>query len=100
MQEQKSFLDKNGAAIRFNGDDYQPERDDKRLTGQIERVFNVMKDGRKRTLGEISEQTGDPEASISAQLRHLRKDRFGGHTVNRDYVYNGLYVYQLKINDQ
>lgn len=27
--------------------------------------------------------TGDPEASISAQLRHLRKHRFGGHDVQK-----------------
>jgi hypothetical protein len=99
MQEQKSFLDKSGAAIRFNGDDYQPERDDKRLTGQIERVFNVMKDGRKRTLGEIATLTGDPESSISAQLRHLRKERFGMHTVDKTYINNGLYVYWLEVNN-
>jgi hypothetical protein len=85
---------------RFAGDDYDPKHDDARLTGQIERVFELMKDGRWRTLGEIETATGDPQASISAQLRHLRKARFGGHDVekrprgDRD---RGLYEYRLLV---
>jgi len=78
-----------------------PEHDDKRLKGQILRVYNCMKDSKWRTLREISDITGDGEASISAQLRHLRKDRFGGHTVNkqsRGERDNGLWEYQLIIN--
>lgn len=79
----------------FNGSDYVPERDDVRLSGQIERVWNCMKDGTPRTLGAIAAMTGDPEASISAQLRHLRKSRFGGHTVTKEYRGSGLYTYTL-----
>ena len=81
--------------LRFDGADYKPERDDARLTGQLLRIWDCMCDGKWRTLKEISERTGDPESSISAQLRHLRKPRFGGHTVAREYVGNGLYKYQL-----
>lgn len=33
------------------------------------------------TLRELSELTGYGEASISAQLRHLRKTKFGGYVV-------------------
>ena len=79
----------------FNGDDYQPARDDERLRGQILRVFNAMKDGEWRTLEQIANITGDPQASISAQLRHLRKDRFGAFDVRKQYVRNGLYRYKL-----
>src|SRR5215472_6154082 len=68
---------------RFAGAVYEPEKDDVRLHGQIERVFTLMKDSRWRTLSEIEAITGDPPASISAQLRHLRKRRFGAHTVNK-----------------
>lgn len=92
---------------RFNGDDYVPSRDNKRLTGQIKRVHDVMIDGVWRTLEEISNLTGrlhdglpDPPASISAQLRHLRKQRFGGFLVNKRHrgpPANGLYEYQLKV---
>ena len=79
----------------FNGSDYDTQRDQKRLTGQILRVFNLMKDGKYRTLREISNITKDPEASISAQLRHLRKERFGGYTVDKENVVGGLFIYKL-----
>lgn len=42
-----------------------------------------MNDGKWRTLSEISALTGDGEASISARLRDLRKDEFGGLNVDR-----------------
>jgi len=84
---------------RFDGADYNPERDDERLGGQLLRVWSVMSDGLWHTLPQIARVTGDPEASISAQLRHLRKDRFGAHTVEREYIKNGLYRYRLIIND-
>jgi hypothetical protein len=86
----------------FAGSDYIPAFDDARLTGQIKRVFECMKDGVFRTLGEIERTTGDPQASISAQLRHLRKSRFGGHIVSkrpRGERSQGLFEYQLIVND-
>ena len=79
----------------FDGADYNPERDDVRLTGQLLRIWNVVIDSRWHTLKEISEKTGDPEASVSAQLRHLRKPRFGSYTVEREYIDNGLYKYRV-----
>jgi len=84
--------------MRFNGADYNPAYDDERLTKQIGRVYACMIDGRWRTLGEIAQITGDPEASISAQLRHLRKGENGGYIVNRRHRgerSSGLYEYQL-----
>ena len=85
-------------SVRFNGPDYIPERDNARLTGQILRVFNLMRDGKWRTLREIAEATGDPEASVSAQLRHLRKERFGSHIVEKQYrgdPESGLHEYRI-----
>ena len=82
-------------AMHFNGADYQPTRDDARLTGQILRVWNLMQDGGWGTLHGSSQATGDPHASVSAQLRHLRKDRFGAHCVEREYIDNGLYRYRI-----
>ena len=83
------------ATPRFDGDDYRRRRDDRRLVAQLERVVRVMVDRQWHTLGSIEARTGDPQASISAQLRHLRKPRFGAHTVERRYVGNGLYEYRL-----
>lgn len=89
--------------MRFDGPVYSEEYDQKRLTGQIQRIFNLMKDRQWRTLSEIESATGDPQSSISAQLRHLRKDRFGAHIINRQprgNRENGLFEYQLIVNNQ
>lgn len=83
--------------LRFDGADYVATRDNARLTGQLLRIWNVVCDQKWRTLRELADLTGDPEASISAQLRHLRKPRFGGHLVERLHVQGGLYKYRLVI---
>ena len=96
----KDMIDEFRSSLepRFNGPAYDPALDQVRLTGQALRVFRIMSDGKWWTLGEIAQTTGDPEASISAQLRHLRKPRFGGHTVNkrrRGEPGHGWWEYQL-----
>lgn len=85
---------------RFNGADYIPARDDVRLTGQIKRVWAVMQGGGWCTLRSIAIMTKDPEASVSAQLRHLRKERFGGHTVEKKTKTGGTHYYRLIKNPQ
>jgi hypothetical protein len=82
---------------RFNGPVYDPALDDDRLRRQIGRVFDLMLDGRWRSLQEIADATCDPHASISAQLRHLRKPRFGGHAVEkrRRSILGGTWEYRL-----
>jgi hypothetical protein len=84
--------------MRFNGSDYDQERDSPRLACQLARVFNLMSDSRWRGLDEISNATGDPPASVSAQLRHLRKPRFGKHVVLKQHLGHGYYKYQLVVN--
>jgi len=88
--------------FRFDGSDYDAEKDQERLTGQILRIYDLMQDGRWRTLGEIEQMIGDPQASISAQLRHLRKRRFGSHEVNKRGRYegtHGTFEYQLVVRE-
>lgn len=79
----------------FNGADYVPDRDDQRLRGQILDIFQVLQSGLWLSLQDIESKTGHPQASISAQLRHLRKPRFGSFQIDRRYVANGLYQYRL-----
>ncbi len=102
MSNQVEFSFSNGeldfSDARFNGSDYDPKFDDERLRGQIARIYRLMKDGHWRTLSEIELLTGDPPASISAQLRHLRKERFGSHAVRkrpRGDREHGLFEYKL-----
>jgi len=59
------------------------------------RVLKVMQDGEWHTLAEISQATGDPEASVSARLRDMRKPKFGGRYVAREQMDNGLYRYKV-----
>ena len=78
--------------------DYQPARDDERLRKQGERIFEVCKEGNPLTLAQIAKLTGAPEASISAQLRTFRNPKGGSHTVDKEYLGNGLHAYTLVVN--
>lgn len=83
----------------FDGSTYDPAKDMDRLKSQWEVVFDLMQDGRWRTLREIEDETGFPQSSISARLRDFRKPKFGGHTVERsrqDQDRSGTYVYRIK----
>lgn len=53
------------------GETYEPLKDKVRLNKQYKRVWNLMSDGKARTLREIENETGDPQASISARLREI-----------------------------
>lgn len=86
----------------FGGETYDPAQDHDRLSAQLRRVWLVVRDGRWRTLAEISELTGDPEASVSARLRDLRKPKFGGYQVSRQRrgYRTGLHEYRVEIQPQ
>jgi len=86
--------------MRFDGSDYDPKIDKKRLSRQHFKIKNLMADAQWRTLSEIADSTDEPEASISAQLRHYRKPRYGGHKINkkRRWGDTGLWEYQLIVN--
>jgi len=65
------------AETKFFGAGYDPAQDHERLSGQLQRVFDFMTKRPRgffewRTLRQISETTGSPEASVSASLRTLR----------------------------
>jgi hypothetical protein len=85
--------------INFPGpsDPTKPER----LSKQHEAIRTLMSDGSWRTLENISEeverrfQVKAPPASVSAQLRHLRKPEFGSYTVQKTHIRNGLYLYRV-----
>jgi len=85
----------------FNGPDYEPENDKPRLRKQHVVIRELMLGSKWLTLSEIARKTGYPEASISAQLRHLRKPRFGSYLVpkrRRGDRKNGLFEYTVKGN--
>ena len=69
------------------GPAYDAALDRERLQRQTQRIRDCMllasDANRWKTLREIEELTGYPQASISAQLRHLRKPAFGGYIVRK-----------------
>lgn len=78
------------------GPAYDREIDEPRLTDQREMIRRLMLDGVWRTLFEISAVLEQPEASVSAQLRHLRKAQFGSYRVEkRRRAEAGLWEYRV-----
>jgi hypothetical protein len=81
------------------GPAFQAVHDETRILTQLDRVRNFMlRVPRYHTLAEIEKATGDPAASISAQLRHLRKVRFGSYVVykrRRGMASRGLWEYRV-----
>ena len=80
--------------MTFDGDTITPE-DFPRLNRQLRAVYDLMRDGAWRSLRQISNRTGEPEASISARLRDLRKPKFGRFKVLRRNEGGGFFVYQV-----
>jgi hypothetical protein len=80
---------------KFDGDTYDEKRDGRRLNRQLMAVWMVVRDERWRTLAQIADETGEPEASISARLRDFRKPKIMGATVDRRHVSKGLWEYRV-----
>lgn len=85
--------------IDFDGGTYERKKDLERLTSQLGRVRAVMISGEWRTLVEIERLAAAPQASVSARLRDLRKDKFGGYEVHRRRLAgtSGLHQYSLHL---
>lgn len=78
-----------------DGDTYDHDRDGARLNRQAQAVYALMKDGEWRTLLGIAALLDEPEASVSARLRDLRKEKFGSHIVERRYIADGVWQYRV-----
>lgn len=81
----------------FDGATFERKQDHGRLAAQLSRVKALMLDHQWRTLPEIEQETGDPQASVSARLRDLRKKKFGGYDVTRRRRGPGLFEYRIEM---
>lgn len=79
----------------FGGATYSPERDGCRLRGQLELVAWLMRDGAWWTIPALAARVGCSQTSASARIRDLRKPKFGGHTIERQYVTRGVWRYRM-----
>ena len=82
---------------KFDGATYEPAKDERRLSTQLELVQAFMQSGYWRTLADIAVAVNGTQASVSARLRDLRKPKFGGYTVElrRREGASGLFEYRL-----
>ena len=76
-----------GAALRLE--------DGKRLAGQFDRVWAIMRDGEYHTIQEVAERTGDPAQSVARQMRYIRSKARGGHVLEREHRGRGLYAFRV-----
>ena len=81
----------------FDGETITPSLDNVRLATLMERVTLFMGDNQWHTLREIADRCRGSEASVSARLRDLRKDRHGNRYVSKQRVKDapGLWQYRL-----
>jgi len=94
---QQSLFDPSEPIRKFDGITYDA-RDCERLTGQVGRVFELMRDGKWRSLSQIMHRVrGTSEAGISARIRDLRKEKWGMHTVEHRRLAGGLWEYRLLV---
>ena len=78
------------------GPAYVEELDGKRIAKQHEVIRDFMlKNTNWFTLAELHALLQFPEASISAQLRHLRKERFGAYRVEKQRRTVGTWEYRV-----
>ncbi len=93
-----------GAAVKFSGHDCRPE-DYERLAGQMKRVFDYLLRGAWSTVEEIGvainapDKPHSPEASISAQLRNLRK-KANGNWIIEGRTREGTRIYEYRLTGQ
>lgn len=84
----------------FGGETFVAERDGKRLKPQLEAVKEIMLDGEWHTIYELSAELAAREIpasdpAVSARIRDLRKAKFGGYNVEREYVADGVWQYRV-----
>lgn len=76
--------------------------DTPRLNAQCLRVYGLLRDLGPWTLKQLAARSGDPEASVSARIREIRRylEKDGKGTVLRERVPdgNGLHTYTMRLS--
>jgi hypothetical protein len=81
----------------FDGVTYDSRYDYERLASQLVRVRSMLlAEPYWHTLPELLERVGGSATGISARIRDLRKEKFGGHTVETRRVSGGSWEYRIK----
>jgi hypothetical protein len=63
------------------------------------KLLSVVKDGKWRTIKQLSDATGNIPTAASANMRNLRKAKYGGYIIERRHLGNGLYEYRMALDE-
>ena len=81
----------------FDGKFCDIPKDHLRLSRQFERVRDYMSDHQFHSVQEVAQALNIPENSASAQIRNLRKARFGARVIETQRCTDtGLFKYRMK----
>ena len=84
MDQPTLFPEKKTKRYTFHGSTFVEERDQKRLTGHIAKIEELMQDEQWRTAAEIAGRLGLRNiSSVEANIRNLRKPDNGGYNIER-----------------
>lgn len=67
-----------------------------RRSSSVERVRSLMSDGRWHTLRGLAFRTGFRETGVSARIRDLRREEYGGCRVATRRVNRSTWEYRLE----
>jgi len=79
----------------FSGAGVETVEDKIRLGKQIDRVLAYINGGEWMSLQQIAIGINAPHASVSAQLRNLRKAEHGSYIIERKNEGDGYFLYRL-----
>lgn len=90
------MIDKHADLYDFDGDDYQQDRDQVRLSSSLDKIRDFMEGKPPLTVEQVMQGAELKSiTSTSANIRNLRKEQHGRRVVERTYISDGLYKYQL-----
>lgn len=96
MSEQRDLLSwRPPPSHKFLGSTFDDVRDRSRLSRQLKAVHDVMSDGKTRSLRQLSDAAGCPEASASARYRDLVRL---GFPMRKENAGGGLWLYKMEIS--
>lgn len=84
----------------FDGDTFDEAQDGPRTRRYLQRVLDLLSDGRPRTAREIAAAVGCSEAAAGSRARDLRKLKFGAYDVPCERVSGGEWKYRLVTGGQ
>ena len=93
---EEQIQDRVDCVGKFDGRHFDAEKDQVRLTAQMKGVYETLKSRAWMTVSEIESETGYPQPSISAQLRNMRKEKFGALDVRGRYR-AGTRIFEYRI---